>query len=220
MDGLTMDFLKRLAKGLAAHFGANCEVAVHGMTLEDTILAIENGHVTGRKVGDGPSQVVLEALQAGGARMEDRIAYLTSAPDGRILKSSTIFIRDEGDATTGMLSINYDISNLMAAEQAIGALISHAPAGEGAQTPQIPNNVNDLLFALIEQSVKYAGGKPPRMMTKAEKKRAIQFLSDAGAFLITKSGDHVSNYFGISKFTLYSYIDAKNQEKEENDGND
>ena len=37
---------------------------------------------------------------------------------------------------------------------------------------------------------------------------AIQFLNDAGAFLITKSGDKVANYFGISKYTLYSYIDV------------
>ncbi|MGL6217352.1 MAG: helix-turn-helix domain-containing protein, partial [Lacrimispora sphenoides] len=41
---------------------------------------------------------------------------------------------------------------------------------------------------------------------------AIQYLNDAGAFLITRSGDKVSNYFGISKFTLYSYMDT-NKEK-------
>ena len=28
------------------------------------------------------------------------------------------------------------------------------------------------------------------------------------AFLVTKSGDKVAKYFGISKYTLYSYIDA------------
>ena len=44
-------------------------------------------------------------------------------------------------------------------------------------------------------------------MNKEEKIQAIQFLRDAGAFLITKSGDKVSNFYGISKFTLYSYID-------------
>ena len=29
-----------------------------------------------------------------------------------------------------------------------------------------------------------------------------------GVLLTTKSGDKVSKYFGISKYTLYSYIDA------------
>ena len=38
-------------------------------------------------------------------------------------------------------------------------------------------------------------------------RKAVQFLNDTGAFLITKSGDKVCKFFGISKYTLYSYID-------------
>ena len=34
-------------------------------------------------------------------------------------------------------------------------------------------------------------------MNKEDKVTAIQFLNDSGAFLITKSGDKVANYFGI-----------------------
>ena len=51
-------------------------------------------------------------------------------------------------------------------------------------------------------------GKPVALMNKDDKIAAIRFLNDAGAFLVTKSGDKVSKYFGISKYTLYSYIDA------------
>ena len=47
-----------------------------------------------------------------------------------------------------------------------------------------------------------------------DKVKAIQFLSQHGAFLITKSGDKVAKYFGISKYTLYSYIDTKQEEKQ------
>lgn len=32
-------------------------------------------------------------------------------------------------------------------------------------------------------------------------------MNDAGAFLITKSGNKVTKYFGISKYKLYSYVD-------------
>ena len=42
------------------------------------------------------------------------------------------------------------------------------------------------------------------------------FLNEAGAFLVTKSGDKVAKYFGISKYTLYSYIDANRQEEKKN----
>ncbi len=209
-----LDFLKRLAKGIAAQFGRNCEVVVHDVTAENTILAIENGHVTNRHVGDGPSHVVLDALKKHG-QLEDKIAYLTRTQDGRVLKSTTIYVRDEREAVIGILSINYDISELLVAEKAIGSLIGHEESKDDEETknaPRIPQSVNDLLVELIEESVQVAGGKPPAMMTKEEKTKAIQFLSDAGAFLITKSGDQVSNYFGISKYTMYSYIDANKKE--------
>ena len=43
--------LQKLAKGVAAQFGSDCEVVVHRLsadTMEHSIVAIENGHVTGR----------------------------------------------------------------------------------------------------------------------------------------------------------------------------
>lgn len=213
-DLLPLEFLERLAKGLAAQFGSNCEIVVHDMSTENTILIIENGHVSNRKVGDGPSHVVLEALKAGKENLNDHIAYLTKTHDGRILKSSTIFIKNSNGVAEGILSINYDITGLMMAENALATLISHSE--DEKEPSRIPVNINDLLDELIEASVKFAG-KPVALMTKDDKIRAIKFLNDTGAFMITKSGDKVSQYFGISKYTLYSYLDVKgkNQKKED-----
>ena len=42
-----------------------------------------------------------------------------------------------------------------------------------------------------------------------EKINAIQFLNDAGAFLITKAGDKIASFFGISKYSIYNYVDIK-----------
>ena len=135
----------------------------------------------------------------------DHLGYRTTTQDGRILKSSTVFLKDSTGKYRWVLGINYDVTALMnvdAALQSITTVESHDSNGDG----QIPLNVNDLLDNLINQSVKRIG-KPPALMNKEEKIQAIQFLRDAGAFLITKSGDKVSNFYGISKFTLYSYID-------------
>ena len=54
--------------------------------------------------------------------------------------------------------------------------------------------------------------KPVAMMNKEDKVRAIRYLNDAGAMLIIKSGDRISSYFGISKYTLYSYLDSGSKE--------
>jgi predicted transcriptional regulator YheO len=67
-------------------------------------------------------------------------------------------------------------------------------------------NVNNVLDELIEQSVALVG-KPVALMNKDDKIRAIRFLNESGAFLVTKSGDKVAKYFGISKYTLYNYLE-------------
>ena len=202
-----MQLLDQLAKGLAAQFGPNCEVVVHDLSnnaAECSVALIENGHVTGRKAGDGPSHVVLEALRGDRAKLQDHLAYLTKTKDGKVLKSSTIYLRDEDGEVVGIFAINYDITLLLSMEE---SLRQFTATEQAAQEPEpISRNVSDLLEELIEQSVKIVG-KPVALMNKDDKVKAIRFLNDTGAFLITKSGDRICKFFGISKYTLYSYID-------------
>ena len=203
-----LDFYKRLAHALALQFGSGCEVVVHDLESTDpshSIVAIENGHVTGRKLGDGPSHVVLEALHAGDAKLEDRLAYLTKTADGKILKSSTVFIRDERGRAVGIFAVNYDITILRAMGDTIAEVVGTEPSAPREPEP-IVRSVADLLDDLIEQSVQLVG-TPVALMSKEEKIRAIRYLNDTGAFLITKSGPKVCKFFGISKYTLYSYLD-------------
>ena len=207
LSASTLQFLFQLAKGISRQFGPNCEVVVHDLDSNDpnsSIVAIENGHVTGRKVGDGPSHVVLEALRSGRENLTDHLSYLTRTKDGKILKSSTIYVRDDDGEAIGIFAINYDITLMLAMEENLKQFT--ATDQDQREPERISRNVGDLRDELIEQSVKIVG-KPVALMTKEDKVKAIQFLNETGAFLITKSGDKVCRFFGISKYTLYSYID-------------
>lgn len=203
----TLALLRQMARGVAAQFGPNCEVVIHDLTggLDHTVAHIENGHISGRKVGDGPSKVVLDLLRSGSVCPEDRLAYLTRTPDGKVLRSSSLFIPGSDGRPAAIFSINYDISTLVSVEQAIHDLTT--PAGSGETPPQaITSSVTGLLEELIRQSAALVG-KPPALMDREDKRRAIRFLSDSGALLITKAGDRIAAAFGISKFTLYNYLD-------------
>ena len=211
-----LDALRKIAKGVATQFGSGCEVVVHEISSESaqhSIVAIENGHVTGRHLGDGPSQVVLEQLgkTIDPDKAEDHLSYLTRTPDGKLLKSSTVYIRDDNGKVAALFCINFDISALSVANNVMREFAAVRDKGE--QEPErISPNVNDLLDDLIQRSVRLVG-KPVEMMTKDDKVKAIQFLNRSGALLITKSGDKIAKHFGISKFTLYSYLDQKQEEK-------
>ena len=214
MESKKLETLKQLADGIAAQFGSKCEVVIHDVNSRHTdqsIVYIVNGHVTGRKIGDGASQVVLDQLRSQDKETKDHLRYLTRTSDGKILKSSSLYIRNSKGVVVAIFSINYDVTSLMMMKQEIDSMV--LPADKEQKEPEKLVNVNDVLDDLIQQSVAMIG-KPVALMNKDDKIRAIQFLNESGAFLITKSGDKVAKYFGISKYTLYSYIDANKKQEE------
>ena len=58
------DQLKQIADLVAAQFGSAAEVVIHDFTgeLDHTIVYIVNGHVTGRTIGDAPTQSFLKYM--------------------------------------------------------------------------------------------------------------------------------------------------------------
>lgn len=204
-----IEFYTRLAHGLAVQFGSNCEVVVHdlqGKDIEHSIIIIENGYISGRSIGDGPSQIVLDSLHNSeqNLKQEDKIAYLTKTKNGKILKSSTFFIYDDSDKTIGIFEINYDISLILAIEKELSSFTGTIKEDTTEKSTTV--NIGDLLDELIVQSVQHIG-KPVTLMTKEDKVEVVRLLNQAGAFLITKSGPKVCQFLGISKYTLYSYLD-------------
>lgn len=139
--GYSLDLLKQIAHGLAQQFGDSCEIVIHDVRhgIENTILYIENGHVTDRKSGDSASNVVLEAIKADPSTLQDQYAYLTKTNDGRLLKSSTFYIKDESGTLAYIFSINYDITALAAANQFLQSFIqTQNPAEPSASRSATP----------------------------------------------------------------------------------
>lgn len=203
-----MSTLTRIAKGIAAQFGKDCEVVLHDYTqsYESTIVLIENGHVTGRKVGDCGTNLGLEVLR-GTVSDGDQYRYITQTKDGKILRSTSIYLRDEEGKAIGALCMNWDLTEFYACNNALkGILETETDAVEEV----ITNDVSELLDALIQDSVRYVG-KPVISMTKEDKIKGLKYLDDKGAFLIKKAGDKISKFYDISKYTLYNYLEQSTE---------
>ena len=94
--------LEQIAQDIAAEFGTDCEVVIHDLKTkepEHSIIYIVNGHVTGRNVGDGPSDAVFDGIRQKGRGSDyapaDHNGYLMKTADGKILKCSTSYIKDD-----------------------------------------------------------------------------------------------------------------------------
>lgn len=208
--------LHRITTMIAEQFGHRCEVVLHDLTKDynHTIVAIE-GNVTNRVVGGSGSNLGLSVL-AGKKKDGDLYNYITQTRDGRTLRSSTTYLHDEDGAIVGALCINYDISDLMAAEEIIKDVTMYPTSNKEAEPEVFANNVAEILDHLTIQCQEYIG-KPASEMTKEDKINAIGFFDSKGAFLISKAGDHIRDYLMISKYTLYNYLEIARGRMKESD---
>ena len=197
------ELLEKLLTLISLQFGDRCEVVLHDLTNEynHTIIDIRNGHITGRKVGGCGSNLGLEVL-SGNVEDGDRFNYVTTTPDGKILRSSSIYIKNGEGVVIGSLCINLDITESIQFE----GFLHKYNHFESGQKEFFAHDTNSLLEFLIQQASQSIG-KAPAEMNKEERLSFLRHLDGKGAFQITKSSVRICKELGISKFTLYSDLD-------------
>lgn len=196
--------LRQLLTLIAAQFGSACEVVLHDLTRDynHTIVDIRNGEVTGRQVGGCGSNLGLEVLK-GSVVDGDRFNYVTRTQDGKVLRSSSIYIRNDEGQVVASVCINLDITETIRLENYLRQHNHY----ESDQDEFFAHDVTNLLDHLIQQGQRLVG-KAPEDMTKEDRLAFLRFLDQKGAFLITKSSIKICEVLGISKFTLYNDLDT------------
>ncbi|CUX71716.1 YheO-like PAS domain protein [Clostridium sp. C105KSO15] len=201
-----LNLLSDIGKCIAMQFGENCEVVLHDLTLpyDQTIVAIWNGHVTGRKVGDGGTNAGLEILK-GSAAPDDQYSYVNATPTGRILRSSSKYFRDEYGKVNGSLCINLDITDMIKCENTLRSFTCSSSQAF-TQTPELfVGNVDELLEIMMKDAVNMTG-KSVGNLTKEEKVSVVHTLDDKGFFLIKKAAEKLADFLGLSRYSIYNYL--------------
>jgi len=195
-----------IVEGIAKTFGKNCEVVLHDFSnLQSSIIAIENGHVTGRSVGSPMTEVGLKAIKKGDTT-DNIINYTGKSTDGRALKSSTMFIKDEFEKVIGCLCINFDISEFVIALNTISEITQTDEKDDNKIKDSQANSVNDVLSNIVSNTLDNLG-KPVAYMNKDEKVNIVKKLDEQGAFLIKGAIDYVAKVLCVSRYTIYNYLD-------------
>lgn len=196
-----------VVEGIAKTFGKNCEVVLHDFSkMKSSIIAIENGHVTGRSIGSPMTEVGLKAVRKGDIK-DNIINYTGKSADGRVLKSSTMFIKDENDEVLGCLCINFDMSELFVAKRVIDEIMqTNIDESEKSSNEISGNKVNDVLTDIVKDTLQQMG-KPVAYMSKEEKVNIVKKLDLQGAFLIKGAIDYVAKVLCVSRYTIYNYLD-------------
>ncbi|MDO7788684.1 helix-turn-helix transcriptional regulator [Desulforamulus aquiferis] len=197
--------LIRIAQVMADTFGRNCEVAVHDLANLDKSLIYIAGNITKRKPGAPITDLVVRVLHQEGDQAQDMVGYKSITPDGRILKSSTTFIRNEQGKIIGALCINFDITDLQQLQSTLGDLINLPSQNSDERRETFTSAVHETIDSLVNQAVEIVG-KAPANMQMEDKIRFVAALEQRGAFLIKGSVDYIATVLGVSKYTVYNYL--------------
>ena len=181
------EFLCRLAQGIASMFGDSCETVVHEMEGERMKnLVIFNGHVSGRSAGSTLSIYGRDTNQ------------MVVTPSGKNIKSSTFHLRGEGYHYA--LGINYDVSVMGAMRR----LLENFTESSGSLLDSISEDRSDLdaIFDACQAKL----DKPMSQMRKGDRMALVALLKEKGIFHLQRSVPYVAERMGVSKYTIYNYL--------------
>lgn len=198
------DFLKKMASLIAETFGNNCEVVISDLNRpESTILEIFNNHVTGRNVGD---PLIPQAQERVRNSADGYYINYQDAKDGKTLKTSTITF--ENNDLNIAFCINYDCADFERLNYFLNSFLT-------MQTDDISVNSTGSYAPIIEEAVREGiamVGKPVRLMNKKDRLQVIEYLESRGIMKMQKSVQAVAQYLGISRYTVYNYINELNSD--------
>lgn len=216
---------------LGKALGPDFEVVLHDLSSKDiAIAAIANGHISGRKVGGPLTDAALRMISSRAYESEDFLSnYKGIAPNGHVLRSSTMFIRDEDRRPIGLLCINFDdwrykelTEQLLSVIHPESFLEQHpantqplldrstpsAAPPKTAATP-ITENFSMDIPALMQKIFDEATASletPIDRLNQFERREIVEQLNEQGLFQLKGAVSFVARKFSCSNATIYRYL--------------
>ena len=202
-----LEAMKLIVEGLRDAIGPECEVVLHDLRdTRSTIIALA-GDLTHRSIGGPPTDLLLRLLHEGKTD-ENAVNYETKSDDGKTLRSSTLFLKDEAGETVGSLCINVDITYVehfrkwISAYCEVGDLFSDAaPTSE-----RFPRDVQTVLETALSEAIESVG-VPVVALRKQDRLKIVEILSNKGIFSIRSSLLYVARRLNVSRATIYNYLE-------------
>ena len=199
------EFLKRLTYALGEALGDKCEIVLHDFSHpEESVIAIANGHITGRQVGATLDVLGFQLLR--NHPTGDLNNYQTVTKGGKILRSSSTFLRDEKGEIFGAMCVNHDISGLIRMQEILQGCLDSVKTDAQGPHEEFEDSVDEVLDRMIEDAIR-STGKDISELTREEKVALVSRLESKGAFLIRYSVDRIAKSLNLSKYTIYNYLD-------------
>jgi predicted transcriptional regulator YheO len=201
-----IDLFKPIMEALHALLGDKSEFILHDLsTPESSVVAIV-GSVTQRQIGAPATNLVMKELERNGDEARDMVGYLSLTKDGRQLKSTTVFIRDEDNRIVGCFCCNVDLTEFQVAEKVLRDFCATRSIDDADTNGEVfAQDIGDVVEDIIRFEINRFG-KPVPHMSRADKLQIIATLDSKGVFGVKGAVDLMAHFLGSSVFTIYNYL--------------
>lgn len=208
---------------LGTALGDNVEIVLHDLAdPENSIIAIANGHISGRKIGGPLTDLVLKVMKEGLDKKTNFISnYTAKVKNNRSCRSSSFFIRDDEEKIVAVLCINVDVTKFSEARSLLDSLIGVQGGKivpvETRNTEEVEvgdfldvfenlhESIDDVLTAIIDK-VFNEFPVPPDRLSLEEKIDVVKKLNEHGLFLLKGGLSELARRMNISEATIYRYL--------------
>lgn len=216
-----MEHYKKLTEFLGLALGPDYEIALHDLTDKNrSIIAIANGHISGRDVGAPLTNLALSILRDKSYETSDyRLHYYGVSVNGKDLRSNTFFIKDN-DQLIGMLCINFDdtryrevtamVMELCHPNEFVSSLIANREMRDNAVINQpMPEKYRNTTDAVAKDAIQRELdrlGVPADRLTAEERVQIISVLESSGIFMLKGAVKDVASLLNCSQASVYRYL--------------
>ncbi|PRR78682.1 YheO-like PAS domain protein [Clostridium liquoris] len=226
MNKNILDQFTKLVEFLGKVLGPDYEIVLHDLTDKKySIVAIANGHVSGRKVGAPLTNLGLKVMTMGSYKNSDYlINYNGASGTNRVLRSSTMFIKDDNDEVVAMLCINFDDSKYVALSEEIlklchpDELILQNKSYDSVNSilNDVPENFSESIEEVTQtvlQKVLADENIPVDRLTQDERLSIVDILNQKGIFMLKGAVSEVAKQLHCSEPSIYRYLNILNKDK-------
>ena len=200
-----LEYYIKSGEVIAEMFAPYLEVIIHDLqTPKHSIIAIFNNHITGRKIGDGTSDIGYKKLAD---NLPDKIVnYNNQSPSGAELKSSSLTIRNRDDEIIGSMGFNFDLSSFINIKEFFEIftktiVLDDLPDREQFFIWSVKDEIQQALNKYITSYDLHS-----KALNRKDKLNVVAYMKKEGH--INKKGaiSILSELLAVTRPTLYKYI--------------
>jgi len=190
--------------------GPECEVSLHDLRKPSnhTIIKITNGYITGRSVGGPLARLGVNFLKS--KNIEDLQLDRIHLTNGKMIKAYISLFYNKQQEPIAMLAILVDITDIVKYSNSVQKMFGISQ--HSMQIEETSLFLNDALnrISYLADNIINQNGKSIAEMNKEDRLEIIKQFHNSGFFKVKGGMKVISEKLGVSKYTIYSYLNIIN----------